>query len=223
MSPWLNQLLYFESVLAASSLSAPERAPKAIFSKPMEVQNMGLGGFGHSPQSGAGNLVDSKPTSAELQTELKSIGKPDPARASDLPPSHSTERPEPGQGPGLGPWTTGLSPIPLACSPLGHDPIQPCCMCEVWKNSQQSLSVDGVSSWVQPMAAQGWADKGDRRCVSSGKFTWSPSIRQEAPERSPEQRTHIKCCAHVFRGEEILGISLAGPGAEKGTFRPSVF
>ena len=186
--------------------------------------------FVHRPQHRAGNLVHPKPTSAELQTELKSMGRQDSARASDLPLSHYTEEPEPGRGPRFGPQTTALSPIP---PPALFQTMTPSTHSTCVKAAKNTLQ---AQKRARPYRRQplflgpadgrpnlGWADEGDCHRFSGRKMIWVPSIGWEAPERSPKQRPHIKCRAHVFQGEKILCISFEGLGAEKGIFSPGVF
>lgn len=184
--------------------------------------------FAYRPQHRAGNLVHSKPTSTELQTELTSTGKQDSARASGLPLSHYTE--EPGWGPRLSPQNTALSPIPPPALFQAMTPSTHSTRVKAAKSTRQAQK-RARPYRTQPLflgpadgrPSLGWADEGDRRRFSGQKIIWVPGIGWEAPERSPKQRTHIKCRAHVFQGEKILGISFEGPGAEKGIFSPGVF
>lgn len=203
----ISSCVFFEPIPAASSVSEPERAPLTVFSELLGIQNVGFFIFSRRPQHGAGMLVDTKPLSADLQTALQATGKQDPARASGLPPSHSTAGPEPGRGPGSS-GTTALSPVPLACSLPGDDPTHRSYTCEGCKESTSSsetergLTRDSLSSWVQPLATRGWAGHmdGQPSCLQQETYP-GPQRRREAQQEARSKGAHQMPHTRAPRGE----------------------
>lgn len=223
----ISSCVFFEPIPAASSVSEPERAPLTVFSELLGIQNVGFFIFSCRPQHGAGMLVDTKPLSADLQTALKATGKQDPARASGLPPSHSTAGPEPGRGPGSS-GTTALSPAPWpALFPATTPPTDLTCakaaknLHPAQKRSEallETASPPGSSRWPPEAGPGTWTDS---RPVSSRKLIRVPSV-DGGHRKKPDQRARIRCHTHVLRGGK-LGISQAGAGAKEGIFSHSIF